>query len=274
LARWGAEVAGRVLVFTGQPTIDERDRIKRAFNAPFDQEAVRILVCTDAAREGINLQARCRDLIHFDLPWNPSRLEQRNGRIDRKLQPAEEVTCRYFSYAQREEDRVLDALVAKTERIRRELGAAGQVIRDDIEARLRQGIARGSADALAAEIEDASSARAETAEREMTEADAARLAAAKRPKLQRLRDLHDAMDRAVLRAYGWDDLARAAAPVFLAKPADEDSKNARPGAPEQEHTYQGRLHWPSEFRDEVLRRLLALNAERHREEQGLARAAQ
>ena len=40
------------------------------------------------AREGINLQTYCSDLIHFDLPWNPSRLEQRNGRIDRKLQPA------------------------------------------------------------------------------------------------------------------------------------------------------------------------------------------
>ena len=192
LARRGADVDGRVLVFTGQTSIDERDHIKRGFNAPFDQEAVRILVCTDAAREGINLQARCRDLIHFDLPWNPSRLEQRNGRIDRKLQPAGAVTCRYFSYAQREEDRVLDALVAKTERIRRELGAAGQVIRDDIEALLRQGIARGSAGALAEEIEDASSAFAETAVREMAEADAARL-----DRLRRQNDrLQDAQERA------------------------------------------------------------------------------
>jgi hypothetical protein len=60
------------------------------------------------------LQARCHDLIHVDLPWNPSRLEQRNGRVDRKLQPSKIVTCRYFIYHQREEDRVLDALVRKT----------------------------------------------------------------------------------------------------------------------------------------------------------------
>ncbi|MEJ2539320.1 MAG: helicase-related protein [Gemmatimonadota bacterium] len=42
---------------------------------------LRYLVATDAAREGINLQAHCYNLFHFDVPWNPSRLEQRNGRI-------------------------------------------------------------------------------------------------------------------------------------------------------------------------------------------------
>ena len=88
-----------------------------------------------------------------------------------------------------------------------------------------------------------------------------RLRAPKHAKLQALRDLHDAMDRAVLRAYGWDDLASRAEPRHL-------------GSDDPEHTYQGRLHWPSEFRDEVLRRLLALNAERHREERSAARAAQ
>jgi len=123
------ELDGRILVFTSQTSLVERDRIKIAFNAPFDQEPVRILVCTDAAREGLNLQDRCSDLIHFDLPWNPSRLEQRNRRIDRKLQPSKTVTCRYFVYEQREEDRVLDALVRKTEVIRRQLGASGEVLR-------------------------------------------------------------------------------------------------------------------------------------------------
>jgi hypothetical protein len=70
----------------------------------------------------------------------------------------------------------------------------------------------------------------------------------------RLRELHAEMDRAVLRAYGWDDLAERAQPIFL------DETN------EDDHTYQGRLFWPSAFRDEVLARLLALNAERHAEE--------
>lgn len=70
----------------------------------------------------------------------------------------------------------------------------------------------------------------------------------------RLRELHAAMDRAVLEVYGWHDLAKRAAPIFL------DETN------EDDHTYQRRLFWPSDFRDEVLGRLLALNAERHAEE--------
>jgi hypothetical protein len=72
--------------------------------------------------------------------------------------------------------------------------------------------------------------------------------------IQRLRGLHAAMDRAVLEAYGWHDLAARAEPIFL----DEEN--------EDDHTYQDRLFWPSDFRDEVLARLLALNAERHAEE--------
>ena len=72
--------------------------------------------------------------------------------------------------------------------------------------------------------------------------------------IQRLRELHNEMDRAVLEAYGWRDLAQRAETVFL------DETN------EDDHTYQGRLFWPSDFRDEVLARLLALNAARHAEE--------
>ncbi len=70
------------------------------------------------------------------------------------------------------------------------------------------------------------------------------------PAIAELRALHAAMDRAVLEAYGWHDLAERAEAVFL----DE--------AGESEHKYQGRLFWPEAFRDAVLARLLALNAER------------
>ncbi|MEH3048604.1 helicase-related protein [Sphingomonas adhaesiva] len=80
-----AHEARRIDTFTGVTSAERREAIKRAFNDPADP--LRILICTDAAREGINLQAQCHDLIHVDLPWNPSRLEQRNGRVDRKLQP-------------------------------------------------------------------------------------------------------------------------------------------------------------------------------------------
>ena len=185
------DLDGRILVFTGQTSLEERDRIKIAFNAPFAAEPVRILVCTDAAREGLNLQARCHDLIHVDLPWNPSRLEQRNGRIDRKLQPAKAVTCRYFVYEQREEDRVLDALVRKTETIRRELGASGEVLRFRIEGRLnRDGIRRGEAERLATAIEGETSRRAALAERELGDERERRLARLKeeQQRLQRALD--------------------------------------------------------------------------------------
>jgi hypothetical protein len=74
------------------------------------------------------------------------------------------------------------------------------------------------------------------------------------PDIVRLRELHAAMDAAVLRAYGWDDLVDRAAPEFIEQEADE-GKQAKT-----------RLDWPSDFKDEVLARLLALNAERHREE--------
>jgi hypothetical protein len=72
--------------------------------------------------------------------------------------------------------------------------------------------------------------------------------------IERLRELHAEMDRAVLESYGRRDLAAGAESTFL------DETN------EDDHTYQGRLFWPSDFRDEILARLLALNAERHAEE--------
>jgi SNF2 family DNA or RNA helicase len=42
-----------------------------------------LLLATDAAAEGLNLHARCRAVVHFELPWSPCRLEQRTGRVNR-----------------------------------------------------------------------------------------------------------------------------------------------------------------------------------------------
>lgn len=117
-----------------------REEVQYAFNAAPDGEPLRILVATDAAREGLNLQAHCADLFHFDIPWNPSRMEQRNGRIDRALQPSPEVRCHYFVYESRPEDRVLEKVVEKTEVISRELGSLGQVVRERIANALDPGI--------------------------------------------------------------------------------------------------------------------------------------
>lgn len=167
---------GRIAVFTGATGQDRREEVKAAFNGDPAKEPLRILICTDAAREGINLQTQCHDLVHFDLPWNPSRLEQRNGRIDRKLQPARQVFCRYFRYEQREADIVLEALVRKTEVIQDQLGSAGQVIEKRIKERLAAGgIDRGEAKALAKAIEDETDAESlARARAEMDDAEKAR----------------------------------------------------------------------------------------------------
>lgn len=105
--------AERIAIFHGPTPPKEREKIKLAFNADPSKHPVRILIATDAAREGLNLQAHCWNLFHFDVPWNPSRMEQRNGRIDRKLQPSEKVYCHYFFYKQRPEDKVLRHSCAK-----------------------------------------------------------------------------------------------------------------------------------------------------------------
>ena len=147
--------AERIAAVDGLTAGARRKEIQRRFNDDPARDPLRILLATDAAREGLNFQAHCTDLFHFDLPWNPGRIEQRNGRIDRKLQPAAEVRCHYFVLPQREEDRVLDVLVRKTETIRRELGSLSKVIDDDVERRLGAGIRRRDAGKLAREIEQA-----------------------------------------------------------------------------------------------------------------------
>lgn len=143
----------RIEVYHGPTPPHKREHIKRAFNTDPDKHPLRILIATDAAREGVNLQNHCANLFHFDLPWNPSRLEQRNGRIDRKLQQAEVVNCHYFFYAQRPEDKVLKVLVEKTKTIKQELGSLSKVIETKIHERLRGGISHDEAERLAVEIE-------------------------------------------------------------------------------------------------------------------------
>ena len=146
----------RIATFTGITARQKREEIKHAFNTEPGNHPLRILIATDAAREGLNLQRHCCDLFHFDLPWNPSRLDQRNGRIDRKLQPADEVVCRYFVYTQRPEDRVLKVLVQKAERIREELGSAAKVLEGRLAESIgKEGMRRNKLDELANLIRNA-----------------------------------------------------------------------------------------------------------------------
>ena len=82
-------------------------------------------------------------------------MEQRNGRVDRKLQPNPVVYCHYFFYTQRPEDRVLAALVRKTKTIREELGSLSQVIDSKLEGLMKGGIRRLEVDDLENQIDTA-----------------------------------------------------------------------------------------------------------------------
>jgi superfamily II DNA or RNA helicase len=103
---------------------DERDAIKRAFNDPADP--VRVLLATDAAAEGLNLQETARLLLHFDVPWNPARLEQRNGRLDRHGQ-ARDVTVFHFTSENDDDLRFLGRVIEKVNAMREDLGSLGEL---------------------------------------------------------------------------------------------------------------------------------------------------
>ncbi|PZT69619.1 helicase [Streptomyces sp. SW4] len=85
LQQEGLAQEGRVLTLHGGKSAEEREQIRLAFQEPphTPEGKVRILIATDAASEGIDLQDHCRHLINYDIPFNPNKLEQRIGRIDR-----------------------------------------------------------------------------------------------------------------------------------------------------------------------------------------------
>jgi len=83
----------------------------------------RILVATDCLSEGINLQEKFTAVIHYDLPWNPNRLEQREGRVDRYGQSAPTVkVVRYFGQDNPVDGVVVDVLLDKARQIYQTLG--------------------------------------------------------------------------------------------------------------------------------------------------------
>lgn len=86
----------RIDMLYGGMERDKREAVKAAFQFDPKESPVRILVATDAASEGIDLQNWCHLLLHYEIPWNPARLEQRNGRVDRHGQRAKLVSVHHF----------------------------------------------------------------------------------------------------------------------------------------------------------------------------------
>ncbi|MBA1231448.1 DEAD/DEAH box helicase [Pseudomonas viridiflava] len=110
----------------------DRKKINDEFQASNSETTVRILLATDAASEGADFQKHCRNLIHYEIPWNPIRLEQRNGRVDRHGQKADEVRIHHFVYKNQEDSEFLKHIVDKVEVIRSDLGSVGALIADSV----------------------------------------------------------------------------------------------------------------------------------------------
>lgn len=87
-----------------------------------------VLVCTDCLSEGINLQDGFDAVLHYDLAWNPTRHEQREGRVDRFGQKRDEVrTLTYYGTDNPIDGVILDVLIRKHKRIKSDLGVAVSV---------------------------------------------------------------------------------------------------------------------------------------------------
>ena len=120
-----------------------REQLRLAFQEPPDRNPVRILLATDAASEGIDLHEHCHRLVNYDIPFNPNKLEQRIGRIDR-LRPAATPEVRHFigkgwetntnSY---EADLEFLARVAvKVARMEEDLGTVNAVLAEAVQKRM------------------------------------------------------------------------------------------------------------------------------------------
>ncbi len=126
-----------------------------------------VLLATDAVSEGINLQDYAHLVVHAEIPWNPNRLEQRNGRVDRKGQ-TEEVFVWNVLLAGTYEGRVLARVLGKLEAIRNDVGSAnalvgrrieldvlGPMVREeDLRGRLVAGGVEGDAEETARSVEE------------------------------------------------------------------------------------------------------------------------
>jgi len=107
-------------VLTIHGGLNERQR-RDKFSA-FDRAKKGVLIATDAISEGINLQHVCAQVIHYELPWNPNRLEQRNGRVDRFGQREKMVYIRTMVMDETLDATILKVLVEKANQIRRDYG--------------------------------------------------------------------------------------------------------------------------------------------------------
>lgn len=137
----------------------QRDAVKRSFNDP--RGPARVLVATDAAGEGLNLQRAARHLLHWDIPWNPARMEQRNGRLDRHGQERD-VFVFHFDSTDDASMRFLGKVLEKRSRTREDRVVTDEIFADAILAHFdAEEDAVASEDRLERVIGDARTSNAE-----------------------------------------------------------------------------------------------------------------
>lgn len=104
-------------------TSEDPDEVRRDRINAMGQHSLRVLIATDCLSEGINLHEHFTAVLHYDLPWNPNRLEQREGRVDRFGQRAKEVKAfLLFSKDSAVDGVVLDVILRKVREIKRATG--------------------------------------------------------------------------------------------------------------------------------------------------------
>jgi len=130
-------VEERLSVIQGSTKPEDREYIRSQFTADPAKEPVRVLLATDAAGEGIDLQTHCHRLVNFDIPFNPSRLEQRIGRIDRYGQSEEPQVFHFVPVAGAStyaaDMDFMSRIARKIAQVQYDLGSANQVVGEEIQ---------------------------------------------------------------------------------------------------------------------------------------------
>lgn len=130
-------VEDRLAVIQGSTKPEDREYIRSQFTADPAKEPVRVLLATDAAGEGIDLQTHCHRLVNFDIPFNPSRLEQRIGRIDRYGQTEEPQVFHFVPVAGAStyaaDVDFMSRIARKIAQVQYDLGSANQVVGEEIQ---------------------------------------------------------------------------------------------------------------------------------------------
>ncbi|GAA0628800.1 DISARM system SNF2-like helicase DrmD [Streptomyces thermocarboxydovorans] len=137
---------GRVERLHGGLSAADRERIRLGFQADPSREEgrVRILLATDAAGEGIDLQNHCHRLINYDIPFNPNKLEQRIGRIDRWGQKNDPEITHFIGAGWQQAQagsyeadlEFLSRVAKKVARMEHDLGSVNAVLADAVQRRM------------------------------------------------------------------------------------------------------------------------------------------